>query len=67
MIYTMTYTFGELETLVTYSWDGYSNAADPGGITLESVHVGDTDILGALPMRITDDIAYFASQELMAA
>lgn len=67
MTYTMTYTFGDLETLVTYSHDGYSNAADPGGITLESVRIGDTDILGALPLRIIDDIAYFASEELLAA
>lgn len=67
MIYTMDYSFGELDTVVTYSHDGYSSAEDSGGLTIEAVHVGDVDILGSLPLRIIDDIAFCASQELLAA
>lgn len=66
--HTTIYTFGDLDTTVTFTVDGYASATDPGGITIESVTLADGhDILGSLPERVISDITFCCSEELLAA
>lgn len=69
--YTMDYCFGDLQAIVTFSNEGaqmpYSDDPLSGGLCIESVTVGGIDILPALTVLQLDEIAFYATDYLMAA